>query len=327
MPKTPQTPPTTKSAKPAKSDKSAKSDHSKPRQLKAPIYKSFRLQKRIKPVVTKLPSAFRLFADSLKILGKNWKMFLGIVLVYGVLMVLFVRGLGGGANLNELKSALESSGNFGRLLTGTVLFAYLVGTSGNASSDVAGAYQLILTLMVSLALIWSLRQVYAGNRTRIRDGFYGGMYPLVPFILVLLVSALQLIPLAIGAFLFSTVQSGAIAATGIETLLWGVVFFLLAVVSLYMLASSLFALYIVCLPNMQPMMALRSAKQLVQGRRWTVLRKIIFLPFALLVLAALIMLPIVMLATPIAAWAFFAISMLGLPIIHSYMYGLYRAML
>ena len=58
----------------------------------------------------------------------------------------------------------------------------------------------------------------------------------------------------------------------------------------------MFALYIVTLPDMTPMKALRSARELVRYRRWTVLRKVLFLPLMLLVVAAIIMVPIIILA-------------------------------
>ncbi len=53
------------------------------------------------------------------------------------------------------------------------------------------------------------------------------------------------------------------------------IFFLLAMLTLIYVKSSLFALYIVTLPDMTPMKALRSARELARYRRWTVLRKIL----------------------------------------------------
>ena len=73
--------------------------------------------------------------------------------------------------------------------------------------------------------------------------------------------------------------------------------FFLALLSLYMICSSLFALYIVTLPNVTPMKALRSARQLVLHRRFLVLRKILFMPLALLVLGAIIMIPLIIFLT------------------------------
>jgi hypothetical protein len=299
------------------------------RRLKIPSYhRSFSLHKRIKPT-RPLPGAFRLLGRSLLTLKRHWKLFLAIILVYGVLNIILVRGLAGGSDLAQVKSALSQTfgGHGSRLTTGLTLFVYLLGSSGNSSNANAGIYQTLLVLLVSLATIWALRQVYSKTVIRARDAFYRGIYPLVPFILVLLTIGLQLLPLLIAVLLYSTIISGGIAVYVIEKILWIVLFVILALASLYMICSSLFALYVVTLPNMTPMKALRSARELIRHRRWLVLRKILFLPLALIVVAAVIMFPLILFATVAAEWAFFVLSMLGLIVIHSYMYALYRELL
>jgi hypothetical protein len=226
---------------------------------------------------------------------------------------------------NELNQIF--TGNFGSLASSLSIFVVLVGSAGNGSSETAGAYQLFLALITSLAVIWALRQVLARTPIRARDAYYRGMYPLVPFILVLMVCGLQLIPLLIGSSVYSLVISNGIALYFVEKMLWALLFGLLALLSLYMLSSSLFALYIVTLPDMTPLKALRSARKLVRYRRWTVLRKIICLPIILTILAAAIMLPIIIWLTPLAQWVFFLLTMFGLVAVHAYMYTLYRELL
>jgi len=284
---------------------------------------------KVEPVTHSLSSSFRLFYRALRLLKDHWKLFLGIALVYALLTIVLVRGIGGGINLTSLKANLKLGfkGRYSGLATGTVLFSYLLGSTGSSSTASGGTYQTLLILIVSLATIWALRQVIAGKQIRVRDGFYQGIYPLIPFILVLLVVGLQLLPLTIGGWLYGTVVGNSLAVTLLEKVLWGALFLGLATISLYMLCSSVFALYIVTLPDMTPMKALRSARQLVRHRRWTVLRRILFLPFALLVLGALIVIPLVLFVTPLAVWVFFALSMLVLLVVHSYMYSLYRELL
>jgi hypothetical protein len=300
----------------------------KPRQLKSPSYRSFSLQKKIS-AGPKLPSAFHLFRAALGILKKHWKLFSGILAIYGLLSLILVQGMTSLTDLSENKSALEStvSGGFSEVLVGATLFVQLLGGGSTATSPTASVYQLVLVLILSLVLIWTLRQLYAGNKVRIRDGFYLGMYPLVPFILVLFVIVLQLLPLVFGGAAYATVASNGIAASAAELILWAAAFFILALLSLYMVCSSIFALYIVCLPDMQPMQALRSARELVRNRRWTVLRKVIFLPLILVVLGGLLIIPVILFATGLAGWIFFLLSLLALGVIHSYMYGLYRSLI
>lgn len=285
-----------------------------PRRLKQPV---------------KLPNVWQLTRAAALILWRYRRLFIGITLIYGLLNLVLVQGLASGTNVSNLKSELNQvfTGHFGSLASSLSVFVVLVGGAGNGSSQTAGAYQLFLGLITSLAVIWALRQVLAGATIRIRDTYYRGMYPLIPFILVLVVVGLQLLPLLIGSLLYGIVNSNGIAVHFVEKLIWILIYAGLALWSLYMLSSSLLALYIVTLPDMTPRRALRSARDLVNHRRWTVLRKILCLPLILLVVAALIMVPIIIWLTALAQWVFFLLTMFALVAVHAYMYTLYRELL
>ena len=299
------------------------------RRLKTPNYKPFRPTKHIKNPHAKLPNSFKLLGAALTTLKKHWRIFLGITLVYIVVSLFLVRGFSSQLDISSIKNNLKDvfGGQISGLSSSAVLFAYLVGAGSGSSSEAGGVYQIFLLLIVSLALIWALRQVLAKVKISVRDSFYKGVYPLVPFILVLLVISLQLIPLIIGSWLYATITANAIAVTLLEKVLWAVLCLLLAVLSLYMICSSLFALYIVTLPNMAPLKALRSARQLVRYRRAEILRKILFLPLILLVTAAAIFMPLVSVAAGSVEWIFFILSAFVPVIVHSYMYTLYRKLL
>lgn len=303
---------------------------SQQRQLKPAPYRRFRLHNRNRPEAAPIINSFKLLKQAVLTLQKQWKLFLGIVLVYGVLNVLFVHGLASNGNLSQLKQVLSGrSAKTSTVGRGFTLLVYLVGGSSSASTSTAsaGVYQTLLLIISSLVLIWTLRQVYNNLRPRIRDGFYKGMTPFIPFVLVLLVIGLQLLPMIIGGFLYATVVANGIAVGTFEHIAWGVLFALLALCSIYMLCSSIFALYVVTLPDMTPMKALRSARQLVRYRRLSVFRKLLFLPVVLLLIIAIIMLPVVLLITPAAEWIYFVLTMVLLAIVHSYMYAFYRELL
>ncbi len=313
------------SKKPKKVDQPQAAAEKEP--YRPPFYESFRLEKTLK-TESNLPNSFRMLKEAVIFLKQHAKLFFCIAAIYGILYLLLVQGLTNMQGLDEAKNAIAASvgGGLVDITAGVTLYIHLLGlpaTSGSAATF----YQFIVTLLASLALIWTFRQVYAGRRVRARDGYYQGMYPLVPFLLVVGLAAVQLIPFAIGGSVFALVVRNGIAATGIEILLWGVGFFVLALISLYMIVSTVLALYIVTLPNMQPMQAIRSAGELVRGRRWLLLRKILFLPLALIVLVGLVMVPLIMFVTPLVGWVFFLLMALCLAITHSYMYRMYRSLL
>lgn len=318
-------------AKPQK-EKSVKQEASKSgiRKLRVPTKAKGKLKKQVKRSRPKLTSAPRLFWRSLTFLSQNWKLFGGIVLVYFVLSVVLVNGFGIGSNLSAAKddlSAAFSGDAGGKLATSLGLLAVLFGDTGTTASSVASAYRSVIIIVVSLAVIWALRQTMAGRTVTVKDAFYKGMYPLIPVLLVLLVFVLQLIPVSLASFIYGAVFATDLVVGATEQIVWLTVMFLLTVWSLYMVSSSLFALYIVTLEDTTPMQALRSTKKLVQYRRSAIVRKVLFLPLALIVVGSLIMLPIIWLLTPLAAWVFFLLSMTGLIIAHTYIYSLYRELL
>lgn len=276
-----------------------------------------------------LPPARRIARHTTRQLVSNWKLFGGITVIYTALNLLLVRGFSSASDLTSYKQLLDGafSGVGGAAQSAANSFAYLLTTAGGGSTPTAGIYQSLLFVIVSLAVIWALRQTNAKHKPRIRDSFYGGMYPLVPFLLIIMFMSIQLLPMLFGGIVYSLAVNYGIAVNFGEKLIFILFFVLLAFWSLYMITASIFALYIVTLPEMTPLKALRTAKGLVYKRRLLVWRKLIFLPIIMLLFAAIIIIPLIAFVTPVAAWAFFALSVISLSFIHGYLYNLYREML
>jgi hypothetical protein len=280
------------------------------------------------PDYAPLPKARKLFWAVLVMLWRNKKLFGTIVLIYGVADAILVKGLSSSSDLSSLKNSLESvvHGFGGKVLTSTVSFTYLLANSGSSASSSSG-YEVVLLTLCSLAFIWAFRQTLIGHKVRTRDSFYQGMYPLIPFLLLFLLMSVQMLPLVAGGGLYAVIITGGIAVHLWEQIVCIVFCILPGLWSLRMVTATIFAVYIVTLPNMTPLGAYRSARQLVYGRRLLIWRKLIFLPIVLLLMAAAIEVPLILFATPVAGWTFFIISMIALPVVHGYLYKLYRDML
>lgn len=274
------------------------------RRIKPAKYKSFRISKRLRQAKPGLMGAFRLFFASAKFIVKRWKLYGGIILIYTALTLILVNGFN-----------ISSTGLFGGLRS--------------YADNSSGAYKTLLSIIISLALIWALRNnsAAAQGKITVKDSFYKGMYPFIPFILVLLVIGLQLLPLIVANYLYIHVLIGGLAVTAIEKGLWIVFLLALVLLSLYMVSSSLFALYIVTLPDVKPIQALKTARDLVRHRRAVIMRKVLFLPLVLVLLAAIIVVPAIMLSEQLAEYLFFALSMIAPAVVHSYYYRLYRELL
>lgn len=245
-----------------------------------------------------------------------------------MLTFLLVRGFGFNGDLGIAKEAIQElvTGAAGNVAASLTVFGMLLG-SGAPTSDVASAYQAMILAIISLALIWALRQTHAHEQITVKDAFYKSSHPLVPFIIVLMFLGLQLIPMLIGTSIYSLTVSNGIATALLAKLILAAVALGLTFISIYMVCASIFALYIVTLPEMTPLKAMRSAKTLVRFRRWTIIRKVLFLPFILVVLLLAIMLPIILVLTPIAEVVFLFLGAFSIVIAHSYMYSLYRELL
>lgn len=297
------------------------------RVLPRPKYKSFKVSKRITYPHQPVQAAPKVFMASVRHLRQSWKLYSGILLIYLVLTLVFVKGFAATTNLSELKASIHQLIGGGSLTTGLTLFGVLLGSGNNGTGETGTTYQTILLVIMSLALIWTIRQRFADHKVTLRDSFYRSMYPLIPFLLVIVVIMLQLLPLVIGNLLYSTVMGNGLAIGGLEKFLWLMLYLLLAVLSLYMVTSSIFALYIVTLPDIRPVQALRSARDVVRYRRWLILRKLLFLPLVLIVVGLIILLPIILWLTPLAEWVFLVLSLACVPVVHAYIYSLYRELI
>lgn len=301
----------------------------KVRQKKIAEHSTFKLTKKRIRQPQPLPGIFAVFKNTVRLVTGNKGPYLRLTLLYSALVFVFIKGFGTTfdivATKNEIDEYLGSSDK--SLETSYTLFSYLLGSVNSQASEAAGVYQLFLTIFVILASIWMARELTAGRKVKVKYAFYRGMYPLAPFILVLLVISIQLIPAAIGNLIFSIVIEQGLALTFVEKVLWFLLFASGLIISGYMVLSSIFALNVVSLAEVTPLQALRSARGLVLHRRLGILARMLVPPIVGLLLAAIVFIPILMFI-PIAAEPLFLIaSAFGLIFMTTYMYQLYRSLL
>lgn len=308
-------------------DKSKKKPFKKQTNLKSTV-KKLDIQVKRKAI---LPDVWQLSKTSLLVLWRYRWLFVGIILIYGFLNVVIVQGLAGGLNVPNVNKQISGlfHGQYKQVSNGLTVYALLLASAGTNNSGVGGGYgyELVAVIIASLAIIWALRTTANQTKVRIRDAYYRGMYPFIPFFGIFLLMSLELLPMLAGIYLYVTVINNSIAVTIFERAGFALLALALSALTVFWLSSSIFALYIVTLPDMTPFNALRSAKDLVRKRRWPILMRLIYLPAALLLVSALIMLPIIIFVAPIAQWVFLILSLIFLAITHSYMYNLYRELL
>lgn len=271
-----------------------------------------------------VPTNFNILGQVFTLLRRHWKILGGITLVYLILNIVLASGLSSIINnFSSVKDNLGTGHNFSGAVSG---FGLLLSGSTSAGSELASVLQSTLIVLESLVVIWALRQLLAGEKFSVKDAYYKSMAPLVPFLLVILVILIQLLPVTLGSGLLALISS-TLATSGLTTFIMVLVLMPLLGWSIYMLSSSIFALYIVTLPDMQPRQALRSAKKLINFRRLKIIRRMIFLPIFILVVMAVIMLPLILFVHLLVVPIFYLLTILVVLFAHSYLYILYRGLL
>ncbi len=276
-----------------------------------------------------LPGSFWLTRQVFGVLKTFWKPLGAIVLVYLILNIILASGILGGISSgvsdarHNLTSSTVQGSKFSKALSG---FGSVLG-SANSSSQGSSIMSSLLLVIESLVIIWALRQLLAGHSIGVKQAYYQSMAPLIPFLLVIFVIILQLLPLTIGSTILAIVFDSTIGNGVVASVLLGIIFIALAVWSLYMISSSILGLYIVTLPDMQPRQALRAAKKLVQAQRWSIARKVLFLPLFVLVAMGVIVVPLIVWLPALVTPVFFIFTMLAILFAHTYLYSLYRSLL
>jgi hypothetical protein len=145
-----------------------------------------------------------------------------------------------------------------------------------------------------------------------------------------LVIALEFIPLSIGGFILNVVLSNSLAV-GSELFGIYVISILFVILTLYLVSGSIAALYIVTLPDMEPVRAIRASHQVLLMHRWSVIRKFVLLVIFLLAVGILIFTPLLLIVPSSWIWVneyiFLAGGLAGFAIFHIYMYNLYKSLL
>ncbi|MGV9001623.1 MAG: hypothetical protein ACOH18_01565 [Candidatus Saccharimonadaceae bacterium] len=179
---------------------------------------------------------------------------------------------------------------------GVVFFSLIASGVNSQTTETQQVFTILLFLLVWLSTVWLLRNLLAGHKVKLRDGLYNSGAPFFAMIVLALIIAIQLIPIGFAALGYSAAEStGLISGGGIAAMMFWVAVALLAILSLYWITSSLFAMVIVTLPGMYPMQAIRTAGDIILGRRIKILLRWLWMAFVVLIAWAIILIPVILL--------------------------------
>lgn len=250
---------------------------------------------------TPVPGVMAHIFKSFGVIFKNWKLFLPLLIIAVGLNALFV-GIMNQGDYAQYQEVLDETsmqvagGDIGSVAKAGLLLISTVSTGGLSgdSSEAATVFGVLIFLTVWLVTIFLLRHLMAGHKVKLRDGLYNAMTPLISTLLVLVVAVIQCIPI----FFLIVVYSAAMQTDFLATPLYALAFFIFAalmvVISAYLLSSSLIALVAVSAPGLYPLKALRTASDLMMGRRIKFILRLVALIIMLAILWVVIMMPLIL---------------------------------
>lgn len=231
--------------------------------------------------------------------SRKW-LFLAVIAFFSLLSIALT-GLTSQETYSQVRELLNDSkgstfeGTFGRVGEASLLL--IAGFTGNAAS-VSTEQQIYLgfgLLMTWLVTVWLLRESMAGRLPRFRDGLYNSGAPVISTILIVLVMAVQLLPIGILSVIYAALLGVGIVSGGFGSMIFACLAALTATLVLYWMVPSFLALIIVTLPGMYPLAALRAAGDLAVGRRLGVLFRLLWLILSVVVAWMVVIVPLVIL--------------------------------
>lgn len=242
---------------------------------------------------------YHIFA-TFKILFRNWKLFLPLLILSVILSIVLV-GLMSENTYRQFQDVLDETtkqmgtGDIGNFAKSGLLLISTITTGGlsGSSSESATVFAIIIFLILWLSTVFILRHRLADHKIKLRDALYNSMTPLISTFVVFFIATIQCIPI----FLLIIVFSAALQTGFLDTPFYALVFFIFAavmvIISAYLLSSSLIALVAVTAPGMYPMRALHASSDLMAGRRVRFILRLLALFFALIIVWVIVMLPLI----------------------------------
>jgi len=277
-----------------------------------------------------------------KTIWTHRKTFALLALLSAIITWLMV-GIASQDNYTTLRDTLNAtsgslfSGGLGEIGKAGLLFiSSATGGISQNLTEVQQVYAGLITLLTWMTSIWLLRNILAGHKVKVRDGLYNAGSPIISTFIVALVFIIQLLPLALALIGYSAASATGLLAGGVEAMLFWIAAGLLSVLSLYWTTSTFFALVIVTLPGMYPFKALKTAGDMVIGRRLRILLRLLWMIAVTALVWAIIMIPIIILDAwfksmwaaiawvPTVPFVLLVLTSVTIVWISSYVYLLYR---
>ena len=187
----------------------------------------------------------------------------------------------------------------------------------------------IAILVVWLTTIFVIRHKMAGNKVGLRDALYNAMTPLLSSLVVLVLAAIQAIPVMLLVIAYSSAVETHFLDTPFYAFLFLVFAGLMILLTSYLWSGTLMALVAVSAPGLYPLEAIKASNELMMGRRIRFVLRITALFIVLFVIWALTIWPMAVFVgeSPVTSVVLTIVGCFSVMYISAYLYLYYRYML
>lgn len=248
-----------------------------------------------------LPNPLLFILEVIQTIWRQKRFFLPLMAIYIVLYAVLV-GIASESTYAELTNSVEEASS--KIETTEVnpltkASATLVSFASNGfgvnSGEAQQIFGVLLGLIAWLTTVWLLRNIFAGNNVKVRDGLYNAGAPIIAMAIIVLVILVQLLPVALAAIAYAAAtSSGLILNGGVEAMLFWIAAGLLGLLSAYWVTSSIFALVIVTLPGMYPIKALQASRKILIGRKLRFALRFAWMAVFIIALWVVVLLPMIL---------------------------------
>ena len=237
---------------------------------------------------------------SFRVIFDNWRLFIPLILIMVLASIILVGLMNEDVYVQFQKTIDETSKdismeNIGTFTKSGLLLVSAIATGGltQGKTEVQQVFTVLIFLIVWLVTIYLLRHRLANQRIKLRDGLYNALSPLLSTLVVALIIFIELIPIMIVVITYSAAVRTDFLSTPFYALIYFIFAALLTILSVYLVSSSLVALVAVSAPGLYPLVAVRTASDLLAGRRIKFIIRIIYLAIIMVILWVIIMLPLI----------------------------------
>ncbi len=255
----------------------------------------------------KIPGYFSFTHQVNKIIRKNWKIFLPIIIIYSLIMI-SIGAITSQETYDTIGGLVTGStndlfgGGLGKLAQAGLLVISSFGADPTSLNTEQQFYMAVSLIFSWLTTVWLLREILMNRRPRLRDGLYNSGAPILSTILVLIVLLIQLLPIGVMALIFAGLSAIDFMGSGFGRMIVGVLSAMVVAMVLYWISSTIIALVVVTLPGMYPMQALKASGDLIVGRRLRVMYRLVWGMLRVMLTWLVVMIIVVLLERQLSSW-------------------------